>query len=138
MENTNKYCSFKEHKNIEAISYCFKCQIYLCNKCLNIHKGFYDDHPVFNLDKIKEETFTGFCQEKNHNIALQYYCKNHNKLCCVACLCKIKSNGNGQHSSCDVCDINDIKEEKVNKLNENIKYLEEASKNIEEDRKSVV
>ena len=137
MENTNKYCSFKEHKNIEAISYCFKCQIYLCNKCLNIHKGFYDDHPVFNLDKIKEETFTGFCQEKNHNIILQYYCKNHNKLCCGLCLSKIEGKGNGQHSNCDICFIEDIKEEKKNKLKDNIKLLEELSNKIEESIKTL-
>ena len=137
MENISKYCSFKEHKSIEAISYCFKCQIYLCNKCLNIHKGFYDNHPVFNLDKIKEETFTGFCQEKNHNIALQYYCKNHNKLCCGLCTSKIEGKGNGQHNNCDICFIENIKEEKKNKLKDNIKSLEELSNKIEEAIKNL-
>ena len=60
-----------------------------------------------------------------------YFCKTHNKLCCAACLSKIKRKGDGQHFDCDVCSIEEIKEEKKNKLNENIKYLEEFSKTIE-------
>ena len=59
-----------------------------------------------------------------------FYCKNHNKLCCAACLSKMKVNGYGQHFNCEVCLIKDIKKEKKNKLKENIKYLEESSKNI--------
>ena len=45
---------------------------------------------------------------------------------------KIKGNSFGQHFDCDVCSIKEIKEEKKNKLNENVKYLEEISKNISE------
>ena len=135
-KNTKNNCSLKSHKDIEVISYCFKCQIYLCNKCLNIHKD-YDNHPLFNLDKIKEGVFTGFCQEENHNITLQYYCKNHNKLCCSFCATKIEGKGNGQHNNCDICFIEDIKEEKKNKLKDNIKSLEELSNNIEESIKTL-
>ena len=138
MENKKKNCSYKEHENIEAISYCFKCQIYLCNKCINYHKGLFIDHPMNNIDKITEETFTGFCQEENHNNNnLEYYCKNHNKLCCGLCLCKIKANGNGQHHDCDVCLIKDIKEEKKNKLKDNIKSLEEFYNKLEESIKNL-
>ena len=68
---------------------------------------------------------------------MEYYCKNHNILCCAACLCKIKGKGNGQHHDCNVCLIEEIKEEKKSKLNENIKYLEESSKNIEESIKKI-
>ena len=39
-------------------------------------------------------------------------------------------NGYGQHFNCEVCLIKDIKDEKKNKLKENIKYLEDSSKNI--------
>ena len=138
MENKKKNCSYKEHENIEAISYCFKCQIYLCNKCINCHKGLFIDHPMNNIDKITEETFTGFCQEENHNNNnLEYYCKNHNKLCCGLCLCKIKANGNGQHHDCDVCLIKDKKEEKKNKLKDNIKSLEELYNKLEESIKNL-
>ena len=137
MENKKKNCSFKEHKDIEAKSYCFKCQIYLCNKCINYHKGFFNDHPMNNIDKITGETFTGLCQEENHNIKLEYYCKNHNKLCCCFCTSKIEGKGNGQHNNCDICFIEDIKEEKKNNLKDNIKTLEELYNKLDESIKNL-
>ena len=71
-----------------------------------------------------EDIFTGYCQEENHPNKLIYFCKDHNQLCCAACLCKINKNGDGRHKDCNVCSIEDIKEEKKNKLIENIKCLE--------------
>ena len=53
------------------------------------------------------------------------------------CFTKIKKNGKGQHTDCDVCVLNDIKEEKKNKLKENIKTLEDLSKNLEESIKKL-
>ena len=123
-------CSNKKHSKLNAISYCEECDLYLCNKCENIHIEYLDTHHLINLEQHNHEIFTGLCQEVNHKNKLEYYCKNHNKLCCAACLCKIKSSGNGEHHDCDVCLIKEIKEEKKNKLNENVKYLEEISKNI--------
>ena len=131
MENQKK-CSNKKHSEINAVSYCQECNLYLCNKCTNYHLEYLDTHHNYNLDKNNQNIFTGFCQEINHKNELKYYCKNHNTLCCAACLCKIKDNTNGQHFNCDVCLIEKIKEEKKNKLKENLKYLEESSKNIEE------
>ena len=57
---------------------------------------------------------------------VEYYYKNHNKLCCVACLSKIKDNVNGQHADCKVCSIKDIENEKKSNLKENIKFLEDC------------
>ena len=131
MENKKK-CSNKKHSEINAISYCSECNIYLCNKCLNIHIEYLETHHIKNIDTNNQEIFTGLCQEKNHKNDLIFYCKNHNKLCCAACLCKIKENGNGLHHDCNVCLVKEIKEEKINNLSENIKYLEESEKNIEE------
>ena len=34
--NTKK-CSNKEHDDIDALFYCFKCQINLCDKCVEKH-----------------------------------------------------------------------------------------------------
>ena len=137
MESNKKFCSSKDHKEIEAISYCYKCQIFLCNKCLNHHKSLFDNHPIYNIDKISEENFTGFCKEENHNIKLEYFCKNHNQLCCCFCISKLKGKGNGQHNNCDICFIEDIKEEKMNKLKENMKSLEELSNKLEESIKNL-
>ena len=77
-------CSFKEHKEIDAISFCPECRIYMCNKCQNHHEALFSHH-LYNLNK-EEEIFTIFCKEKNHPNRLEYFCKEHNKLCCAACI----------------------------------------------------
>ena len=132
MDNNNKKCSLKKHEEINAISYCQECKIYMCNKCENHHIELFQNHHEHKLDKDINEIFTGFCKEINHFDKLEFYCKNHNKLCCTACISKIKREGKGQHTDCDVCNIEDIKEEKKNKLKENIKILENLSNTFEQ------
>ena len=129
MEDKKKKCSNKEHKDINGISYCQICRIYMCYKCSNHHKELFFDHQVNNLDNY-QDIFIDKCKEKNHPNKLEFYCKIHNQLCCAACLTKINTNGYGQHKDCDVCIIEDIKEEKKNKLKDNIKYLEDLSNNL--------
>jgi len=133
MEDIKKKCTTKEHKENEAISFCQICKVYMCNKCDSFHSKLCYNHNCYSLDKNKnEEIFTGFCLEENHINELEFFCKNHNKLCCLACICKIKCKGKGQHGNCDICYINDIIKEKKDKLNENIKNLEELSNNFKE------
>ena len=133
-----KKCSHKKHSEINAISYCQECNLYLCNKCTNIHLEYLDTHHNYNIDKNnQDDIFTGICNEPNHTNKLEFYCKSHNKLCCVACLCKFKEKGNGQHSDCNVCSIENIMEEKKSKLAENIKKLEEFSEKIKESIKKL-
>ena len=127
----NQKCSNKKHSEINAINYCPECKIYLCNKCSNSHTDLLESHLIYNLGKNSEEIFADICNEPNHKIKLEFYCKDHNKLCCAACLSKIKGKGNGQHFNCNVCLIEEIKDEKKNKLNENIKYLEDFSEKID-------
>ena len=125
MENQEKKCSRKKHSESNAISYCQDCKIYLCNKCLNDHSEDFENHSLIKLGKEKEEVFIDICKQENHNNKLEFFCRNHNCLCCLACLSKIKIKNYGQHSNCKYCYIDDIKDEKKNKLKENIKYLEE-------------
>ena len=127
MKNQSKKCSSKDHEEIDAISYCQICQIFMCNKCDNIHLKLCQNHCPYNLNQDIKNIFTGICNEDNHSIHLEYYCKNHNKLCCAACISKIKGKGNGQHTDCNVYFIEEIKKEKKNKLKENIKLLENLS-----------
>ena len=128
-----KKCSNKKHSEINAISYCLECNLYLCNKCTNIHLEYLDTHHNYNLDKnIPENIFTGLCKEPNHKDKLEFYCKSHNILCCGACLCKIIEKGKGQHFECSVCTVENIKEEKKSNLAENIKKLEEFSEKIKD------
>ena len=132
MENKKAKCSAKKHSEIDAIFYCQECKIYLCNKCQNLHLELFENHQAFNIDKKKmENIFTGYCEENNHSNKYEYFCKTHNKLCCVECICKIKDEKNGHHSDCDLCKIENIQDEKRNKLKENIKQLEDLSKSLD-------
>ena len=68
---------------------------------------------------------------------MEYFCKTHNKLCCSSCIVKLKREGKGQHTDCDICLIEDIENEKKKNLNKNIEILEDLSKKIEESIKEL-
>ena len=116
MDNKKIKCSLSKHSDSEAISYCQQCKIYICNKCQNNHSEVLKKHTLINLDKDLNEIFIDICKYENHNAKLEFFCKDHNTLCCAFCLCKIKTKRYGQHFHCETCDINDIKDEKMNKL----------------------
>ena len=130
MENKKQKCSLKEHNEFDAIIYCQKCEIYMCNKCEKHHSELFLNHKSFNLDKDISKIFTGFCKIKNHQIGLDFFCKNHNMLCCGLCIIKIKREGCGQHIDCNVCNIEDIIDEKKKNLKSNIKILEDLSNSL--------
>ena len=136
MEHQKK-CFSEEHKDINAISFCPECRIYMCNKCENLHSSLFKKHNYFKLNKDIDILFTGFCQEKNHPNKLEYFCKDHNQLCCSTCIAKLNKKGDGQHKDCNVCEIELIKEEKKNKLKENIKYLEDIENKFNENMKQL-
>ena len=130
MEFKKIKCSSKDDQEIDAISYCGECKINMCNKCEKYHTKLFQNHQIYNLNKNIEDIFTGFCKELNHSERLDFFCKNHNTLCCAACLCKISKKGFGLHKDCNVCLIDEIKDEKENKIKSNIKYLEEISNSL--------
>ena len=128
MNIQDKKCSLKKHSEVDAVIYCQECKLYLCNKCQSHHLELFDNHNMIKRDLFVNDNFTVYCNEQKHkNYFLEYYCQSHNKLCCAACIAKIKGEGNGQHTDCKVCLIKDIKEEKRSHLKENIKILEELS-----------
>ena len=131
MENQTK-CSSEEHKDINAISFCPECKIYMCNKCENHHSPLFKNHRPYKLNK-DEEIFTGFCKEKNHPMKLEFFCKGHNQLCCAVCIAKLNEKGYGTHKDCEVCGLEKIKDEKKNKLKENIKCLEDLENGFNEN-----
>ena len=131
MEEQRK-CSNKKHLETNALSYCTECNLYLCNKCTKNHIEYLETHHLNYLDKNNEDIFTGLCKESDHKMKLEYFCFNHNILCCAACLCTIKDNKNGQHSKCKVCPIKEIKDEKKDELIKNLKSLQDLTNDIEE------
>ena len=42
-----KKCFSEEHKEINAISFCPECKIYMCNKCENLHSSLFKKHNQF-------------------------------------------------------------------------------------------
>ena len=131
IEINNKKCSLDEHKEIDAIFYCQECKINMCNKCEKIHSGLLKNHHMYSLDKDINDIFTGLCIKPQHSMALDYYCKTHNLLCCAACISKIRNKGNGQHRDCEVYYIIKIKNQKKENLEKNIKNLEKLSSEVE-------
>ena len=127
MEKNISKCSSIEHKEIDAIKFCQECNKYFCNKCDKFHSSIFTNHHPIALDKDPNEIFTGLCKIGNHSAKLEFYCKDHNELCCGFCITKIKKEGLGQHTDCKVCIIEDIFEEKKNNLDNNIKTLENLS-----------
>ena len=126
-----KKCSLKQHLEIDAISYCQLCKIYMCIKCEKLHSELCQNHTPYKLDNDSKNIFTGICKIENHSNELLYFCKTHNQLCCASCITRIKGKGNGQHTDCNICYIEEIKEDKQNKLKANIKCLEDLSNTIE-------
>ena len=104
----------------------------MCNKCNNHHSQLFKNHKQYNLDNNNIiKLFSDICKKSNHNMKFQYFCEDHNVLCCAACISKIKTNGNGTHKFCNVYSIKKIKNKKKSKLVENIKYLKEMSNTID-------
>ena len=118
-------CSKKDHQKIDAIKYCKKCEVYMCDQCLEIHSNFLPNHQTTIIGEDLNNSISELCGEENHNQALEYYCKNHNKLCCALCIIKIKDKKKGQHKDCDICTIEDIKNQKHSQLEQNISKLEQ-------------
>ena len=124
-------CSFDDHSNSDAINFCVECKIYMCNKCVKTHDLLFKKHNLLYLNNNKEDIFIDICQEVNHCMKLEYYCRTHNQLCCAACISKIKSKGNGKHKNCKVFGLLKIKDKKKNLLEENMNKLNELSNKLE-------
>ena len=129
--NQDKKCNSEGHEEINASFFCPICKIYICKKCEALHKKLLKGHKLYNIEQNVNEIFTGFCKNNNHLEKLEYFCKNHNELCCSSCIVKIKTDGKGQHANCDICLIENIKDQKSRILKQNILNLEKLSKNID-------
>ena len=127
ISNSFQKCYSQSHNKEKATNYCDKCKKFLCETCSTTHCDKNPRHYLFSLEKDLNFNFTGICTEKNHKNDLDYFCLTHNNLCCAACLCKIKDQGDGQHYECKACHINEIKNEKKIKLEKNIKQLKNIS-----------
>ena len=97
-----------------------------------IHSELLEKDHSLEIEKNTEETFTGLCKEQGHENKLEYFCEEHNQLCCDSCIVKLIKKGKGQHTQCNVFHLQDIKNSKKKELENNIINLENISKNLEE------
>ena len=131
MEEKQIFCSFKEHAEINAKSYCDECKLYMCNKCDNFYSNFHQNHKSYDLNNNIKEIFTGFCKEEGHLNKLEFFCKEHNQLCCAQCIVNINIKNLGKYKNCKLCHIEDMQDEIQKRVKDNIEFLEELSKSIE-------
>ena len=66
MEIKKKKCLFEDHRDIDVIINCKKCEIYHTKLCKK--------HQTLILGKDTEIYFIGYCKEENHFDKLEYFC----------------------------------------------------------------
>ncbi|VDH99037.1 Hypothetical predicted protein [Mytilus galloprovincialis] len=83
-------CSSKKHSS-EAIQYCYQCQDNLCQQCFENHNlnAAFSHH---NLTSTGILTFENNCS-KHESLTLDFFCVEHDCLCCRACI-------TSEHSCC--------------------------------------
>ena len=74
MDDRKIKCSSNKHKEINAISYCIYCKLFLCNQCQNMHSDFYENHNLNILDEDLNNFFIDECNKENHDkIKLKFF-----------------------------------------------------------------
>ncbi len=67
MEDNKKYYFLPEHSENEAISFCFNCKLFMCNKCEKQYSEGCKNHTKYKIDNNNQkDKFIGCCLEKNH------------------------------------------------------------------------
>lgn len=98
-DNICSPCS-KGGKHKEASKFCEECGAYLCIQCVNDHCKFpslqshqlSDDADISAGNSNKDKLLTELC-EIHHGRILDKYCKDHDEVCCGACV-------TGKHRYC--------------------------------------
>ena len=118
-------CNYRNHE-AQSILYCFKCNKYLCNDCLNRHNEMPQgrEHTTIK-QKISHQYF---CSKRGHeeNILNRFCLKCNNYLCCD---CKCEHKENDKYLFDDTNKINEIKNN-VLKCDEIIKNEERYFNNM--------
>ena len=113
----------KEHST-EGVKYCRDCELWLCDKCIEIHKVFNELHTL----EDKEAPLREICED--HGEYTKYYCLQCRQEICPFCVV----NG-GKHKEHKYIQFNLFKKY-INEIRDKLKYktLEECEKNLEEIR----
>ena len=116
-------CNYNRNHISTAIEFCFKCNKYLCQECLNNHNETFEGQRHTTIKQRINHQF--YCNKQGHedNI-LNRFCTKCNNYLCSDCKC--------EHSD-EYKDNFSIDENKINEIKSNLK----KSKSIieEEERK---
>ena len=113
----------KEHST-GGVKYCRDCELWLCDKCLEIHKVFNEVHIL----EDKEAPLKEICEE--HGEFTTYYCLQCKQEICPFCVAN-----KGKHKEHKYILFNQFKKY-VKEIKDKLKFktLEECEKNLEEIR----
>ena len=64
----HKKCSTKKHIDINAISFCLECNIFMCNKCANYHNVIFEQHHKYNSNENLNDILLEFAKKKTTKI----------------------------------------------------------------------
>lgn len=108
-----EYCyNTKKHNEVKASTFCFQCQKWICEKCLEVHNDFMGDHETTTLPLLQTKCLF----HKDENIT--YFCKDCNEHICN--LCKDK------HKKQEIYHLeNDFSDEKLNKYSEDLEAVKD-------------
>ena len=108
----------------EGVKYCRECELWLCDKCLEIHKIFNESH---NLQE-KEAPLKEICED--HSEYTQYYCLECRKEICFKCVVI-----GGKHKEHKYIQFSTFKKY-IQEIKDKLKFktFEECEKNLEDIR----
>lgn len=69
---------------MEAFYWCLDCGNGLCTNCKNIHRVM-RNHTIVDIEKLPANYRLSFCCPQHKNQFLNFFCIDHDKLCCLQC-----------------------------------------------------
>ncbi|KAL3884081.1 hypothetical protein ACJMK2_030303 [Sinanodonta woodiana] len=140
-----RLCNSCRYENMSepAVHFCFECKEALCETCLKFHRKLSDtkEHKTININEISnnlENLFklgNGFGCPKHVSKEIEYFCRNHDILCCATCLFN-------QHRDCKlVHDLHNNTENLLRDINTNeilrkLKVIEDSLKQFLTQKKA--
>jgi hypothetical protein len=135
-------CCLENNKTVHAEKYCSECEEKLCAECTESHRLFkaVKSHHVIDLSSIGARILptSKIKCEIHTDIQIDYFCSQHNAVCCRACI-------SDSHSSCKAVIPLDFASEEVKNsslLSDTLKEqdnmtetLEKMSVNRDDNRK---
>jgi len=115
-------CNYNKNHQLKSVLYCFQCEKYLCEECINIHNiSFEDKEHIFIKQRINNNFY---CKKTGHTKFIKYrYCTLCKDYLCSQCKC--------EHNDLYIYDLERCDGEK--KIKEVINNIKKLKKIIEDE-----